>query len=301
MTHVLLVRLAGPLQSWGTASRFAARRDSHSRPTKSAVIGMCAAALGLPRSMGLQEPQRPTDETERTKLTPLGELARIVFGVRADHPGIPVRDYHTVGAGTYPLRPRDLITDHRRAAAVSASLDAATGDHFGHHTLTGWYGAPKKIAADPLSGVLVSGELARSALITERWYLADATFLVGLQHEDEDFLKSVARALEYPQHLLWLGRKSCPPSGTLALKTAPGDLATAFRTHRLLPGPDGTADPARKPWAWLQDRPSGQGAVPVHDQPVSFDSLRPEHTTRWEVRSRVTIAPNATDWEDIIP
>jgi CRISPR system Cascade subunit CasD len=251
--------------------------------------------------MGLQEPPSPTAERERTKLTPLGELARIVFGVRADYPGVPVRDYHTVGAGTYPLRPRDLITDHRRAAAVSASLDAATGDQFGHHTLTGWYGAPKKIAADPLSGVLVSGELARSALITERWYLADATFLVGLQHEDEDFLKSVARALEYPQRLLWLGRKSCPPSGTLALKTVPVDLATAFRTHRLLPGPDGTADPARRPWAWLQARPSGQGAAPVHDQPVSFDSLRPEHSTRWEVRSRVTIAPNATDWKDIIP
>lgn len=149
MTHVLLVRLAGPLQSWGTASRFAARRDSHSRPTKSAVVGMCAAALGLPRNMGLKQPEQLTDDKERTQLTALGELARIVFGVRADHPGVPVRDYHTVGAGTYPLRPRDLITDHRRAAAVSASLDSATGDQFGHHTLTGWYGAPKKIAADP--------------------------------------------------------------------------------------------------------------------------------------------------------
>ncbi|MFJ8334402.1 CRISPR-associated protein Cas5 [Streptomyces sp. NPDC094437] len=297
MTHVLLLRLAGPLQSWGTgSSRFAARRDSHSRPTKSAVIGMCAAALGLPRTMGLRQPDQRQPE-----LTRLGELARTLFGVRADHPGVPVRDYHTVGGGTYPLRPRDLITDHRRAAAVSAGTDAATGDRFGHHTLADWYGAPKKIASDPLSGALVSGEVTRSALITERWYLADATFLIGLQHEDAAFLDSVARALEHPRHLLWLGRKSCPPSGTLALKTAPGDLDTVFRTHRLLPGPDGNADPARRPWAWLQMPPSARGAMPVHDQPVSFDALRPEYTTRWEARRRVTISPDAADWKGLIP
>ncbi|WP_212764637.1 CRISPR-associated protein Cas5 [Streptomyces sp. I05A-00742] len=284
------------------ASRFAARRDSHSRPSKSAVIGMCAAALGLPRSMGLEEPEQPTGAEEPRKLTLFGELARADFAVRADHPGIPVRDYHTVGAGTYPLRPRDLITDHRRAAAVSASLDAATGDRFGHHTLTDWYGAPKKIAADPHSGVLVSGELTRSALITERWYLADATFLVGLQHESADILDTVRQALEHPRRLLWLGRKSCPPCGTLGLGVVPGDLDTAFRTHRRLPGPDDTTDPARRrPWAWFQVPPSERGATPVQDQPVSFDALRPEHTTRWEVRRRITIDPDAAEWKDIIP
>ncbi|MBC2879078.1 MULTISPECIES: CRISPR-associated protein Cas5 [Streptomyces] len=300
MTHVLLIRLAGPLQSWGTASRFAARRDSHSRPSKSAVIGMCAAALGLPRSMGLEMPKQPTETDEPGKVPAFGELARTVFGVRADHPGTPVRDYHTVGAGTYPLRPRDLITDHRRAAAVAASLDTATGDRFGHHTLTGWYGAPKKIAADPHSGVLISGELTRSALITERWYLADATFLVGLQHESDSFLETVRQALEHPRRLLWLGRKSCPPSGTLGLRVVPGDLDTAFRTHRLLPVAHDDTDPTRRPWAWFQVPPTERGATPVQDQPVSFDALRPEHTTRWETRRRITIDADAAQWKDII-
>lgn len=96
MNHVLLIRLAAPLQSWGVASRFW-QRDTHSRPTKSGVIGMCAAALGLPR-----EPPPDTPEQD-----PLAELAPLLFGVRADHPGTPVRDFHTVGAGRYPLRPRD--------------------------------------------------------------------------------------------------------------------------------------------------------------------------------------------------
>jgi len=42
---VLLLRLAGPLQSWGDSSRFATR-GTRREPTKSGVIGMVAAALG---------------------------------------------------------------------------------------------------------------------------------------------------------------------------------------------------------------------------------------------------------------
>ncbi|MET9294148.1 CRISPR-associated protein Cas5 [Streptomyces sp. NPDC003077] len=299
MSHVLLLRLAAPLQSWGVTSHFAPRRDSQGRPTKSAVIGMCAAALGLPREPPAAESGAPREAREAAH-TLFGELVRTVFAVRADHPGVPVRDYQTVGAGRYPLRPRDLITDHRRAAAVSASLDEATGDRFGEHRLSGWYGAPKKIAADPVSGALVSGELYRSALTTERWYLADATFLVALQHEDRQFLESVGAALERPRRLLWLGRKSCPPSGTLYLGVVPGDAETAFRTRALLPGPENASGGGRRLWAWFQVPPLERDAMPVQDQPVGFHALGPEHTTRWEARRRITLEPNPAEWEEII-
>ncbi len=281
MSHVLLVRLAAPLQSWGVVSRFS-QRDTHTRPTKSAIIGLCAAALG------------------RDRTDPIDDLAELVYGVRADHPGTPVRDYHTVGAGRYPIRPRDIITDHRRAAAVAKSMEAADGPSFGHHELADWYGAPKKIAADPASGTLISGELSRRAMITERWYLSDAAFLVGLQHEDKTLLKQIAHALEHPKQLLWLGRKSCPPSGTLAAGIEPGTLSEVFASKRLLPGPDGSETPGRRPWAWIQAAPGTRGAAPVNDQPVTFDPARRTHATRWETRTRVTIAPNATDW-DLIP
>lgn len=280
-THVLLVRLAAPLQSWGVASHFS-HRDSHVRPSKSAVVGLCAAALGRDR----------TDAVD--------DLASLVFGVRADHPGTPVRDYHTVGAGRFPLRPRDVITDHRRAAAVAASMEAADGPGFGHHELAGWYGAPKKITADPVSGTLVSAELSRTAMITERWYLSDAAFVVGLQHQDPALLEEIAYALEHPKRLLWLGRKSCPPSGTLAAEILPGTLAPAFAAKVLLPGPDGPDTSGRRPWAWIQAPSGTRGAVQVNDQPVTFDPDRRMHATRWETRTRVTISPTATEW-DIIP
>lgn len=45
---VLLLRLAGPLQSWGSAARFA-RRGTENAPTKSGVLGLLAAAEGRPR------------------------------------------------------------------------------------------------------------------------------------------------------------------------------------------------------------------------------------------------------------
>ncbi|MCK8678375.1 type I-E CRISPR-associated protein Cas5/CasD [Streptomyces lichenis] len=309
MSHVLLIRLAAPLQSWGVASRFW-RRDTHSRPTKSGVIGLCAAALGLPREAPSDDPGDPPGPD------PLAELAPLRFGVRADHPGKPVRDYHTVGAGRYPLRPRDLATDHRRAAAALAvgeeADDLAQGGEpsphlvrpFGRKELAGWYGAPKRIAADPLSGTLVSAEVRRKALITERWYLADATFLVGLEGEDKDraLLERIGHALEHPRRLLWLGRKSCPPSGQLALGVWPGRLREVFRAVALLPAfyeaPPRRLDP--RPWAWIESGRPLPGTGPVMDQPVGFHAMGPQHRARWETRERVDINPNARDW-NIIP
>ena len=73
----LLVRLQGPLQSWGTTSRFD-ERDSQAEPSKSAVIGLLCAALG-------RDWEQPVDD-----------LAACRFGVRVDREGVPLRDYQTV-------------------------------------------------------------------------------------------------------------------------------------------------------------------------------------------------------------
>ncbi|MFD5557454.1 type I-E CRISPR-associated protein Cas5/CasD [Streptomyces sp. NPDC127068] len=291
MNHVLLIRLAAPLQSWGVTGRFW-QRDTHSRPTKSGVIGLCAAALGLPREAPPEDPGHD----------PLGELAPLFFGVRADHPGKPVRDYHTVGAGRYPLRPRDLVTDHRRAAAAASRVDTSTGETFGHHELDDWYGAPKRIASDPVAGTLVSAEVRRNAMVTERWYLADATFLVGLQHSDAGWLNRIAHALEHPKRLLWLGRKSCPPSGQLALGVHPGTLAEVFARVALLPraADEAPRTGAARPWAWIESARPVPGAGPIMDQPVGFPAMGPKHAARWETGARITIDPSAPDW-DIIP
>lgn len=78
----LLLRLAGPMQSWGTTSRFD-RRDTAKEPSKSGVIGLLAAALGIDRENWDDEPE------------PLEPLTRLRMGVRHDRPGVLKRDYQT--------------------------------------------------------------------------------------------------------------------------------------------------------------------------------------------------------------
>jgi CRISPR system Cascade subunit CasD len=74
----LLIRLAGPMQSWGTISRFD-QRDTGKEPSKSGVLGLLAAALGI-------------DRGNWAALEPLTALA---MGVRHDRSGILKRDYQT--------------------------------------------------------------------------------------------------------------------------------------------------------------------------------------------------------------
>jgi CRISPR system Cascade subunit CasD len=75
---VLLLRLSGPMQSWGTQSRFAIR-DTGREPSKSGVIGILCAALGRPRDQGLDD------------------LTGLTMGVRVDQEGRLARDYQTAG------------------------------------------------------------------------------------------------------------------------------------------------------------------------------------------------------------
>lgn len=81
--NTVLLRLEGPLQSWGgNESKFVIRRTSDA-PTKSGVVGILCAAMGISRA----------DARHR-----LAELNDLRMGVRIDRPGIRWWDYHTVGA-----------------------------------------------------------------------------------------------------------------------------------------------------------------------------------------------------------
>lgn len=114
---VLLLRLAGPLQSWGSASRFT-RRATEFAPTKSGVIGLIAAALGIDRR-----------ET-------LDAFDGVGFGVRIDQPGTLLRDFQTARTlddrKSMPLSERFYLQD----AIFLAALEAP-----GRATLEGFQGA----------------------------------------------------------------------------------------------------------------------------------------------------------------
>jgi len=82
--NTLFLRLEGPMQAWGDQeSKFVVRRTSQA-PTKSGVIGMLCAALGVPRPKAAAEW--------------LPRLSAMRMGVRIDRAGVRSWDYHTVGA-----------------------------------------------------------------------------------------------------------------------------------------------------------------------------------------------------------
>jgi len=139
----LLLRLQGPMQSWGTTSRFD-ERDTQLDPSKSGVIGLVCAALGRNRS------------------EPVNDLASLRMGVRVDREGALRSDYHTVQG------------------------------------LKGLVNAMGKVQRD-------------RTVVSRRYYLSDAVFLVGLEGE-RTLLEQCHTALRNPVWPLALGRKSFIPS-----------------------------------------------------------------------------------------
>ena len=83
MNQTLLLRLSGPMQSWGTGSKLQIRRTDQ-YPSKSGVLGLLLCAMGVER------------DRAPAFLVPLVGLE---MGVRIDRPGALDWDYHTAGAG----------------------------------------------------------------------------------------------------------------------------------------------------------------------------------------------------------
>lgn len=101
----LLLRLAAPLQAWGVQSKFD-RRDTQRAPTKSAVIGMVAAAMGLKR--------------DSARIPKIASCLR--FGVRVDRAGTLLRDYHTAS------RDKNAYVTHRYYLSDAVFLTGLEGE-----------------------------------------------------------------------------------------------------------------------------------------------------------------------------
>ncbi len=115
--HTLLLRLDGPMQAWGTDSKFGIR-ETRTAPTKSGVLGLVASALGRPREADISD------------------LAALRFGVRVDRAGRVRRDFHTAGReGFYRASGKvergDVIVSDRyylADACFTAGLEASGAD-----------------------------------------------------------------------------------------------------------------------------------------------------------------------------
>jgi len=201
--NVLLLRLAGPMQSWGVQSRFTVR-DTGLEPSKSAVVGLLCAALGRSRS------------------GPVDDLADLCMAVRVDQEGVMLRDFHTAGKG----------------------------------------------------GILkASGDIERkNVVVSTRYYLADARFLVGLEGDDLSWLSQLHNALRDPVWPLYLGRKAFPPGEPAWLHDGLRRKASLDEVLQVYPWLG--HDPAKRPdqVRRICDDPAGPEVRP--DRPLSFAERR---------------------------
>lgn len=101
-------------------------------------------------------------------------------------------------------RPRSEPIDDLAQLAMGVRVDREGQILRDYHT-AGQGGLQKGILKADGKGV------SKSTILSNRYYLTDALFLVGLSGDDQ-LLQTLHNALSQPRWMLFLGRKACPPA-----------------------------------------------------------------------------------------
>ena len=143
-------------------------------------------------------------------------------------------------------------------------------------------------------GVAKASGATPDTVVSNRYYLADACFLVALAATDEGWLRRLDDALARPRWPLYLGRKAFPPAEPIRL-------------------PDGLrkgqgVEEALSTWPWLvgkrprsdRDRPDalrlilecgpGESGEPRQDVPLSFRPDRRDYGVRYVRETWVSLS-----------
>ncbi len=145
MTRTLLLRLAGPQQSWGGPAT-QRHRPTEPVPTYGGVLGLLAAALGAPAG---EVPER---------------LRTLELLVRADRPGAIEQDFHTVSAP-----PADVAEARQRDYRLRHSAGKGRAD----------YVVPLGNGMPWVKNTKVQ------TFISHRAYIADAEFILAATGPEE--------------------------------------------------------------------------------------------------------------------
>ena len=246
MRDYLVFHLYGPLASWGDIA-VGETRPSALTPTKSAILGLLAAALGIRR------PNTADNEADRMALESAHAALTNGYGlaVKMECLGLPLSDYHTVQVPSSGKGKNRMVFATRR-------------DELG------------RLSRHDLNTILSRREYRQES------YCAIALWArAGAPHG----LEALRDALVAPAFPLYLGRKSCPPALPLApaVISAP-DVESALAgssVGAVIEGLDGFWKGWR-PDAWLRevrpmllwdaDAETGLAPEEIHarrDQPAS--------------------------------
>jgi len=167
MTTTGLFQIAAVATGFGAVGATVQFPSGVPDPTKSAVVGMLAAADG------------------RRKGDSIADLNTLRIGSAVINPGIQHSRFNTVSGARQidgSQRENPLI---RRRTFFQAANQSPTGD----------------------------------------WLIRQ---IIGFQSEDEDFVRHLLKRLVCPVFPVFIGRKNCAPSESLALGMVQGDLFDAF-------------------------------------------------------------------------
>ncbi len=184
MRDYLVFQLYGPLAAWGDIA-VGETRPSVLTPTKSAVLGLVAAAVGVKR------PGTARDESEGQACE--AAHARLVEGygmaVKVEASGLPLSDYHSVQVPSSGKGRNRMVFPSRR--------DEVT-----------W--VPR---------------VELNTILSRRQYRQDAYSVVALwAREKAPYpLKTLCGHLLTPRFVLYLGRKACPPALPLNPHVVPAE------------------------------------------------------------------------------
>ena len=109
----------------------------------------------------------------------------------------------------------------------------------------------------------------KSTVLTYRYYLNDAAFLVGLEGKDEMVMQA-EKALRAPAWPLFLGRRSCPPAGQVVLGIRDLPLENALKEEPIFEN----ATPQNGTLRFLIEKGTEGGTYYQRDNPVSFDQRK---------------------------
>jgi len=158
--------------------------------------------------------------------------------------------------------------------------------------LKDYHTAGKKYS-DNFGGFLrAKGNIERNeTILSDRYYLADAAFLVGLEGADVKLLTTIQQALRHPTWHLFLGRKAFAPSArvwiaNLDSKQPDGirdvSLEDALKTHSRI-----VLESRRRDWLAIANEQhirmvieDKDGVEIRSDQPISFEKGNRRFTVR---------------------